>query len=141
MVFEGNWKGDKREGEGVFKNAIVNVEYNTAVVLNDIVNMMRSRIEDKGVEFIVKIDPGLPLVLNGDEIRIKQIIMNILSNAAKYTEKGSVTGISPAVSSGIFPRWAKRPGIFSRSDTVSSPASEPAGGTSVPNPPTYRSDG
>ena len=70
---------------------IVDVDYDSAVVLNDIVNMIRSKIEDKGVSFHVRIDPDLPLILHGDEVRLKQIIMNLLSNAAKYTEKGSVT--------------------------------------------------
>ena len=70
---------------------IVEVDYDCAVVLNDIVNMIRSKIEEKGVAFHLKVDPELPLILHGDEIRLKQIIMNLLSNAAKYTDQGSVT--------------------------------------------------
>ena len=51
----------------------------------------KKRADDKGLEFIVLADEKLPSELFGDEIRIKQIITNILTNAVKYTEKGSVT--------------------------------------------------
>ncbi len=73
------------------KLEIINVDYDISSVLNDLVNMIKNRIEDKGLKFIVNVDPTLPMILNGDEVRIKQIITNILTNAAKYTEKGSVT--------------------------------------------------
>ena len=73
------------------KLEIINVDYDISSVLSDLVNMIKNRIEDKGLKFIVDVDPKLPMILYGDEVRIKQIITNILTNAAKYTEKGSVT--------------------------------------------------
>ncbi|MBR2179262.1 MAG: response regulator [Selenomonadaceae bacterium] len=73
------------------KMEIIPVEYHIGSVLNDLVNMIRKRAENKGLELIIEADKTLPSVLFGDEIRIKQIVTNLLTNAVKYTEKGSVT--------------------------------------------------
>ena len=72
------------------KMEIVNVDYSTASLLNDLVNMVQKKAEEKGLTFNPDIDKDIPMLLNGDEIRIKQIIINILSNAVKYTREGSV---------------------------------------------------
>ena len=70
---------------------LIYVDYEIASVINDLVNMISSRVYDKGLSFLVEVDPGIPYVLYGDEIRLKQIVTNLLTNAVKYTEKGSVT--------------------------------------------------
>ncbi len=73
------------------KMEIIPVEYALSSLLNDLVNMIQARAEKKGLEFHVNADWSLPSDLYGDEIRLKQIVTNILTNAVKYTECGSVT--------------------------------------------------
>ena len=73
------------------KMKLVPVEYGLASLLNDLVNMTEVRAQKKHLQFILQADPGLPSVLYGDEVRLKQVAMNILTNAVKYTETGSVT--------------------------------------------------
>ncbi len=70
---------------------LVPVEYDFASVLNDIVNMTMSKARDKGLYYELNVDPDIPSVLFGDEIRIRQIILNITNNAIKYTAQGGVT--------------------------------------------------
>ena len=73
------------------KMELVPVEYGLGSLLNDLVNMTEIRAKNKNLQFILKADPKLPTVLHGDEVRVKQVAMNILTNAVKYTHQGSVT--------------------------------------------------
>ena len=72
------------------KMEIVPVEYDVSSLVNDIVNMVKRRAEKKKLQFIPEIDETIPAVLYGDDVRLRQIITNILTNAVKYTHKGSV---------------------------------------------------
>ncbi len=73
------------------KLEIVNVEYEPAKVFDELVKLTKARIGDKPLEFKVNIAKDLPEYLNGDYVRLKQIAVNLLTNAVKYTKKGSIT--------------------------------------------------
>jgi len=70
---------------------IMPVQYKVASMINDAVNLNMMRIDSKPIEFELNIDENVPAKLVGDELRIKQILNNLLSNAFKYTEAGKVT--------------------------------------------------
>ena len=65
-----------------------NAKYDLAFMLNDIINLMSVRLLDSNVEFMVDIDPSIQKILIGDSGKIRQIVINILSNAIKYTKEG-----------------------------------------------------
>ncbi len=73
------------------KMELVNVDYKMANLINDLYNMTSVKARDKKLDLIFDISPDIPCRLNGDDKRIKQIILNLLTNGIKYTEKGSVT--------------------------------------------------
>ena len=66
-------------------------EYDFSSVLNDVYNMIRIKAEQKILELKFEIDENLPDTMIGDEMRLRQIMVNILNNAVKYTQEGSVT--------------------------------------------------
>ena len=72
------------------KLEIVNTEYRIQKIFNDLISLTKVRIGEKPIEFRVKIDPTIPPILYGDYSRLKQIILNILTNAAKYTKEGFI---------------------------------------------------
>lgn len=73
------------------KMDIVSVQYDVGAMLSDIVNMIWVRAKEKGLEFHIDVDQTMPSQMFGDEVRIKQILINVLNNAVKYTSEGSVT--------------------------------------------------
>lgn len=70
---------------------IVCADYRTTAMLSDIVSLVWLRAQEKGLEFVIRVDPAMPTSLHGDEVRIKQLLLNVVSNAVKYTREGSVT--------------------------------------------------
>ena len=73
------------------KMEILPVDYDLSSLINDLVNMIQTRVDKKDLLLKLDFDEGMPKLLHGDEVRIKQVVTNILTNAVKYTEKGSVT--------------------------------------------------
>lgn len=94
------------------KLEIIPVEYALDSLLNDIVNMIYVKARDKNLDFRLKVEEAIPNGLYGDDVRIRQILINLLNNAVKYTEEGSVT---LAVSAKVDGREAEL--RFSVSDT------------------------
>ena len=72
------------------KMDIVDGSYELDQMLSDVVNMNWLRAQDKKLDFIVEVSEELPSKLWGDEVRIKQILNNLISNAIKYTKEGFV---------------------------------------------------
>ncbi len=73
------------------KMEIINVSYETGELFSEIVNMIWIKAKEKGLDFRLKVDASIPSMLCGDEVRIKQVLINLLNNAVKYTSEGSVT--------------------------------------------------
>lgn len=69
---------------------LVPVQYDLGALINDVLTLIKMRTASKGLAFFVRIDPNLPHKLIGDENRVKQILINILGNAVKYTREGHV---------------------------------------------------
>ena len=72
------------------KLELIESDYLPHEEIESLLKIMRTKMEEKDLQFNIYIDPNIPECLYGDRLRIKQIINNFLSNAAKYTEKGSV---------------------------------------------------
>ena len=70
---------------------IASEEYNLGKVLQEVISLTRVQAENKGLKLKVEIDEETPSMLIGDSGRIRQMLVNILNNAVKYTEHGSVT--------------------------------------------------
>lgn len=70
---------------------LIPVTYYLSSLLNDVVNIIRMRLVEKPIRFYTNIDAYIPNMLTGDEVRLRQIMLNLLSNAAKYTVKGFVS--------------------------------------------------
>ncbi|MCR4740584.1 MAG: response regulator [Lachnospiraceae bacterium] len=73
------------------KMELVPVEYGFASVMNDVVNMTMKKAQDKGLIYDLKVSKDIPSILRGDEIRVRQVMLNLINNAIKYTPEGTVS--------------------------------------------------
>ncbi len=72
------------------KLEVVHAKYQLASLLYEVDTIIQFRLNEKPIEFIKDIDDSIPNTLYGDEVRIKQILINVLGNAVKYTKKGKI---------------------------------------------------
>ena len=72
------------------KMEILKADYSLRALINEVSSVVGLRAAEKGLLLLIDIDPDLPRVLNGDDVRIKQVMLNLLSNAVKYTRSGFV---------------------------------------------------
>lgn len=73
------------------KMEIILAQYQIGSTINDLINMVATRAQEKGLRFDINVDEHIPSLLIGDELRIKQCVINLLTNAVKYTEKGYIS--------------------------------------------------
>ena len=73
------------------KLKIVPVRYHVSSMLMDVITIIKTRADKKSLDFVVNIDSNIPCELIGDELRIKQVLINLLNNAVKFTHNGQVT--------------------------------------------------
>jgi len=72
------------------KMQIINESYSFSSMINDVITMIKIRLQDKEVELKVELDSEMPDALWGDEVRFKQVLINILNNAVKFTNQGYI---------------------------------------------------
>ncbi|MCL2193728.1 MAG: ATP-binding protein [Treponema sp.] len=72
---------------------IVPTEYHLSSLLNDVISIIRMKIVDSHLRFVVNVDSKIPNSLRGDEVRIRQVLLNLLSNAVKYTGSGGFVSL------------------------------------------------
>jgi signal transduction histidine kinase/ActR/RegA family two-component response regulator len=88
------------------------IAFDVRALLERIVEMMRSRACDRGLQLTLEVEPGVPAAVVGDPNRLRQILINLVGNALKFTEQGSVT-LRVETDSGGAPGWLR----FSVADT------------------------
>ena len=72
---------------------VENIVFDVEAMLNDVSGLVRGKAEEKALELVFDIDPAIPATLSGDPLRIGQVLINLVGNAVKFTEKGEVAVI------------------------------------------------
>ncbi|MCM1048382.1 MAG: response regulator [Clostridiales bacterium] len=72
------------------KMEIIPVNYDVSSMVHDLSNMIGLRAKKKDLQFHIEVEPEIPCILYGDDVRIRQVLTNILTNAVKYTKEGDI---------------------------------------------------
>lgn len=72
------------------KMEIVEADYDLMTLVQDVYHIISGKVEEKNLKLEIEIDPTMPKELHGDEIRLKQVLINLVNNAVKFTEQGSI---------------------------------------------------
>ncbi|MBR5421936.1 MAG: response regulator [Lachnospiraceae bacterium] len=99
------------------KLKIVQAEYRLSSLLDDVSNMIGFKARAKALDFSVEVDDSIPDTLSGDEQRVKQIVINLLNNAVKYTDKGKIRLTVSCDEKAEFTKGQRIPLRFAVSDT------------------------
>lgn len=73
------------------KLQIVENEYELLNMIKEVGNLVQGKVKDKGLALVIRVNPDIPRTLYGDEIRIKQVLINLVNNAVKFTDEGTIT--------------------------------------------------
>lgn len=73
------------------KIELENIDFNLQDVIDNVCNLTSIQIQEKGLELILDVSPDLPISLVGDSLRLGQVLINLVNNACKFTETGSIT--------------------------------------------------
>lgn len=72
------------------KMEIVEADYDLMTLVQDVYHIISGKVEEKNLKLEIEIDPTMPKGLYGDEIRLKQVLINLVNNAVKFTDQGSI---------------------------------------------------
>jgi len=67
------------------------IPFNLQILIKELTILLKQKADERHVELLTDVDPELPLIIKGDSVRIRQVLANLMTNAIKFTEKGTVT--------------------------------------------------